>query len=264
MPDPITISQDSAPAQEGQTPEEATLAHLEEAAAKLEEEGNLPSDAAPETNLIGGEFETQEDLLAAYNELKAQGNQSEPEPVGSAQEIYGEAVGNLLEQSNVDYVSMNDYWQEQGEITDAHYKELEQAGFPRSLVDAHLNGLRDQAAVTEKEIFAIRDSYGQDNFANMQDWAKNNLTDAEKKAYSAGISSNNIEQVKLTVAGLHARFVAASGQEPTLLSGRPSSGGVDKYESTAQLEDAMNDPRYARDPAYRAQVQEKLGRSNIF
>ena len=98
----------------------------------------------------------------------------------------------------------------------------------------------------------------------MQEWASVNLTDAEKKAYSAGIGSSNIEQVKLTVAGLHARYVAAVGSEPNLLSGRPSSGSSDRYESTAQLEDAMNDPRYKRDPAYRSMVEDKLGRSSIF
>ena len=159
MPDPITITQDATP-----PVQEEVVANLEAEAAELQKEGSLPK----EEQLIGGEFQTQEDLLAAYNELKAQSEQSTPEPVGTAQEIYGEAVGNLLEQGNVDYVSMNEYWQQKGEITDAHYKELEQAGFPRSIVDAHLGGLRNDAAVTEREIYAIRDSYGADNFANMQ------------------------------------------------------------------------------------------------
>ncbi len=255
MPDPITITQDATP-----PVEEEVVANLEAEAAELEKEGSLPK----EEQLIGGEFQSQEDLLAAYNELKSQKETSTPEPTGTAQEIYGEAVGNLLEEGKVDYVSINEYWQQKGEITDAHYKELEQAGFPRSIVDAHLGGLRNDAAVTEKEIFAIRESYGADNFANMQEWASINLTDAEKKAYSAGIGSTNIEQVKLTVAGLHARYVASVGNEPNLLSGRPSSGGADKFESTAQLEDAMNDPQYKRDPAFRARVEEKLGRSSIF
>ncbi len=255
MPDPITITQDATP-----PVQEEAIANLEAEAAELEKEGSLPK----EEQLIGGEFQSQEDLLAAYNELKSKQQESAPEPVGTAQEIYGEAVGNLLEQSKVDYVSINEYWQEKGEITDAHYKELEQAGFPKSLVDAHLKGLREEAAVTEKEILAIRSSYGEDNFANMQQWASENLTEAEKKAYSAGISSDSIEQVKLTVAGLHARYIANVGSEPNLLSGRPSSGGADKFESTAQLEDAMNDPRYKRDPAFRAKVEDKLGRSSIF
>ena len=258
MPDEITISQQPTGSVDEQN--QAAVESLEQAAAELEKEGNLPQ----EQELIGGEFETQEDLLNAYNELKAARTEEAPEPMGTAQEIYGEAVGNILEQANVDYKSMNEYWQEKGEITDSHYKELEQAGLPRDLVDAHLKGLKEDFAVTEREIYAIRDSYGEDNFANMQEWAASNLTDAEKAAYSSGINSKNIEQVKLTVAGLHARYVAAVGNEPDLLSGRPVSGSADKFESVAQLEVAMNDPRYAKDEAYRARVEDKLSRSNIF
>tara|TARA_B100000524_G_scaffold28030_1_gene13893 strand:- start:36 stop:812 length:777 start_codon:yes stop_codon:yes gene_type:complete len=258
MPDEITISQQPTGSVDEQS--QAAVENLEQAAAELQKEGNLPE----EQELIGGEFETQEDLLAAYNELKATREQEEPQQMGTAQEIYGETIGNILEQGNVNYQSMNEYWQENGSITDAHYKELEQAGIPREMVDLHLGGLKDQYQVTTSQIYAIRDSYGENNFANMQEWAATNLTDAEKKAYSSGINSTNIEQVKLTVAGLHARYVASVGNEPTLLSGRPASGSADKFESVAQLEEAMNDPRYAKDEAYRSRVEDKLGRSNIF
>ena len=258
MPDEITITQQPTGSVDKQ--DQAAVENLEQAAAELQKEGNLPQ----EQELIGGEFESQEDLLAAYNELKAARSQETPEPMGTAQEMYGEAVGNILEQANVDYLSMNEYWQQKGEITEAHYKELEQAGIPRNIVNNHLEGLRQDYAVTEREIFAIRDSYGADNFANMQEWAAGNLTDAEKKAYSSGINSKSIEQVKLTVAGLHARYVASVGSEPDLLAGRPVAGATNKFESLAQLEEAMNDPRYAKDEAYRSKVEDKLSRSSIF
>ena len=78
MPDPITITQDATP-----PVAEEVVANLEAEAAELQKEGSLPK----EEQLIGGEFQSQEDLLAAYNELKAQSEQSTPEPVGTAQEI---------------------------------------------------------------------------------------------------------------------------------------------------------------------------------
>ena len=254
----ITISQQPTGSVDEQS--QAAVENLEQAAEQLQKEGSLPQ----EQELIGGEFETQEDLLAAYNELKAARDTDAPQQMGTAQEIYGEAIGNILEQGNVNYQSMNEYWQENGSITDAHYKELEQAGIPKDLVNAHLEGLRQEFAVTEREVFAIRGSYGQENLANVQEWAAANLTDAEKAAYSSGINSKNIEQVKLTVAGLHVRSVASEGNEPNLISGRPLAGSPDKFESVAQLEVAMNDSRYAKDEAYRAKVAEKLSRSNIF
>ena len=134
----ITISQQPTGSVDEQS--QAAVENLEQAAEQLQKEGSLPQ----EQELIGGEFETQEDLLAAYNELKAARDTDAPQQMGTAQEIYGEAIGNILEQGNVNYQSMNEYWQENGSITDAHYKELEQAGISREMVDIHLGGFKDQ------------------------------------------------------------------------------------------------------------------------
>ena len=59
MPDEITISQQPTGSVDEQN--QAAVESLEQAAAELEKEGNLPQ----EQELIGGEFETQEDLLNA-------------------------------------------------------------------------------------------------------------------------------------------------------------------------------------------------------
>ena len=45
-------------------------------------------------------------------------------------------------------------------------------------------------------------------------------------------------------------------------SGAVSSGG--RFESTAELTAAMGDPRYAKDPAYRQAVADKLAKSSLF
>ena len=145
-----------------------------------------------------------------------------------------------------------------------YYKELEKAGFPKTLIDTHLNGLRNEATVLESDLTAIKDTYGgEDAFTAMQYWARDNLTEAEKNAYSNGINSGNLETVKLTVAGLHARYSNAVGSEPNLISGKAATYSSDKFESTAQLEEAMNDPKYDRDPAYRQDLYDKLERSNV-
>ena len=116
----------------------------------------------------------------------------------------------------------------------------------------------------QSDLIAIKNTYGgEEAFTAMQYWARDNLTDAEKAAYSKGINGD-LETVKLTVAGLHARYANAVGNEPNLISGKAASYSSDKFESTAQLEEAMNDPRYKKDPAFRAKVEDRLSRSNIF
>ena len=98
----------------------------------------------------------------------------------------------------------------------------------------------------------------------MIEWAKANMTPAEIAAYNAAVSSGNADQAKLAALGLSAKFSKAVGSDPQRLLGGQKAGSDDVFESTAQVTEAMRDPRYAKDPAYRAKVQAKLSRSNIF
>ena len=48
-----------------------------------------------------------------------------------------------------------------------------------------------------------------------------------------------------------------------MLTGKPSKQSSDVFRSQAQLVEAMSDPRYDRDPAYRQDVIAKLDRSDL-
>ena len=69
--------------------------------------------------------------------------------------------------------------------------------------------------------------------------------------------------IQLAVNGLKAQFEEATGYEGRMLSGKAPSTSGDVYKSQAQLVEAMSDPRYDRDPAYRQGVIEKLDRSDL-
>ena len=53
------------------------------------------------------------------------------------------------------------------------------------------------------------------------------------------------------------------GSEGDLLTGGRPQQPADVFESQAQVVEAMSDPKYDRDPAYRQAVMQKLERSNI-
>jgi hypothetical protein len=46
-----------------------------------------------------------------------------------------------------------------------------------------------------------------------------------------------------------------------MINGDSIETNSDIFESSAQVIDAMNDPRYAKDPAFRKLVEEKIARS---
>ena len=137
------------------------------------------------------------------------------------------------------------------------------------MVESYLDGLQYRATkdneLSVQQANDLQNEYGgAERYREMVTWAGQNFTEKERAAYDKAMKSTDIDYVKLAVDGLQARYMAATDQEPRLIGGRSSRGSSnDVFESNAQLVEAMNDPRYSRDSAYRKKVSDKLGRSNI-
>lgn len=275
MPEPITFTEQQTPAL---SPENVEALKAEEA---QQAEGTEPS-------LLAGKYKSVEDLEKAYKELQtklSQGKAAEPaeeasaqegeeeaaeeeEPAQTAQEIYGEAIGSKLEEAGIDFSDMNVRWQQTGELTAEDYTALEGAGFTKDMVDAYLSGLQYRAAqdsaLSVQQITEIKSQYGgESGYAEMMQWAGQNLSQDEIDGFNEIVNGKSMAATRMAIAGLHARYSAAEGREPKLLGGRTPREGGDRFESTAQLVEAMKDPRYASDSAYRKKVEAKLARSSI-
>ena len=275
MPEAVTITQNENPAL---SPEN------EEMLAALAGEGeDKPAE------LLAGKYKSVEDLEKAYKELQtklSRGESTKPEaeddstaddqaaddedkPDGDAREIYGDLIGGKLDEAGIDFQEMNVRWQQSGTLEAGDYDQLAEAGFNRDMVDAYLSGLQYKAAqdtaLSVKEVTSIKESLGGEaEYNKMIQWAGANLPPEEVEGFNQIINTQPMSAVKMAVAGLHARYTAVEGREPRLIGGRASKGSSDKFESTAQLVEAMSDPRYSKDPAYQRKIQEKLGRSSIF
>ena len=275
MPEAVTITQNENPAL---SPEN------EEMLAALAGEGeDKPAE------LLAGKYKSVEDLEKAYKELQtklSRGESTKPEaeddstaddqaaddedkPDGDAREIYGDLIGGKLDEAGIDFQEMNVRWQQSGTLEAGDYDQLAEAGFNKDMVDAYLSGLQYKAAqdtaLSVKEVTSIKESLGGEaEYNKMIQWAGANLPPEEVEGFNQIINTQPMSAVKMAVAGLHARYTAVEGREPRLIGGRASKGSSDKFESTAQLVEAMSDPRYSKDPAYQRKIQEKLGRSSIF
>ena len=278
MPEAVTITQSETPALSPDN--EAMLA-------------SLAGEDSKEGELLAGKYKSVEDLEKAYKELQtklSRGQSTAPEaedndaaddetdgndeeqddkPAGDAREIYGDLIGGKLDEAGINFQDMNVRWQQSGTLESGDYDQLAEAGFNRDMVDAYLSGLQYKAtqdtALSVKEVASIKESLGGEaEYNKMIQWAGENLSPEEVEGFNQIINSQPMAAVKMAVTGLHARYSAVEGREPKLIGGRASKGNSDKFESTAQLVEAMSDPRYSKDPAYQRKIQEKLGRSSIF
>ena len=279
MPEAVTITQNESPALSPDN--EAMLAAL------ASDGDDKPAE------LLAGKYKSVEDLEKAYKELQtklSRGQSTAPEaednnaaddetdgndeeqddkPAGDAREIYGDLIGGKLDDAGIDFQDMNVRWQQTGTLESGDYDQLAEAGFNRDMVDAYLSGLQYKAtqdtALSVKEVASIKESLGGEaEYNKMIQWAGENLQPDEVEGFNQIINTQPMAAVKMAVTGLHARYSAVEGREPKLIGGRASKGNSDKFESTAQLVEAMSDPRYSKDPAYQRKIQEKLGRSSIF
>lgn len=232
-------------------------------------------------------FNSPDELAKAYAELEArmgrgeqgqdgdqqQGSQDsqggqdsqdgqEDQQSQDSQTIYSEQVDKALNNAGIQPSEVQKEYSENGGLTDETYSKLEQAGYPREMVDAYVQQMETQAQQGVQEV--MQEAGGEDQYNNMVEWAKANLSQDEITEFNKAVNGGQ-EAAKWAVRGLAAKYQASEGSEPgRQLGGRQSSASSDTFRSTQQVVEAMKDSRYQSDPAYRQYVQEKLSRSNVF
>lgn len=249
---------------------------------------------AEQEQLLAGKYKNAEDLESAYIELQkklgekedttsesTETNESEDtEDVPmyqedgsvnyeSVNEHYGETLGNLFKEKNVDPYSIAEhFYKNNGQITEEMHNQLTGAGIAKEAVDAYLAGRAQEMGynsdLTQNDIDSIHRSVGgEQQYNSLMTWAAQNLSQDSIQSFDTLVNTGDKNSIQLAVNGMLAQYQNANGYEGRMLTGKPAKTNTDVFQSQAQLVDAMNDPRYDRDPAYRANIAAKLERSNL-
>lgn len=167
-----------------------------------------------------------------------------------------------LTSKGVDFGALESEYERDGELSADSLKKLEAAGYPKSVVDAYLNGLDakvERFATTVKQMAG-----GPDDYARLGQYVQSQ-GEAVRKAFNAAIQSGDLGQIQLAINGLKAQMVQAYGtQGPTIMGGGMAAATPQGYASTAEMVRDMSDPKYQTDNAYRAVVAQKIANSSIF
>jgi len=237
-------------------------------AYQQEQVEEFESQAPPEAQEQVGEerpswlpekFESPEALAYAYQQLQKEFSQSrqQPEEEGPYQEQDQEYTEQITEDV---FYELSEEFDATGDVSEESRERLAQAGIPRAMIDTYVNS---QKVVAEQVVQQTFESVGgEENYNSMLSWAAQNLPDQEIDAFNDLVNADQAT-MRMAVNGMYARFVQAQGVP--LLQGEtgntiPNSGA---FQSRAQVVEAMSDPRYKKDPAYRQQVYNRLQNSNI-
>jgi len=105
---------------------------------------------------------------------------------------------------------------------------------------------------------------GEKAYKSMLSWAGENMSKEEIGMYDSVMSSGNANSIYFAVQALNNKYSDAVGNDGQLLTGKRSAAQQDaQFRSQQELVQAMNDPRYDRDPAFRDDVIRKLQNSDI-
>lgn len=203
-------------------------------------------------------FKSPEDLRKAYDALeKKQSSTAKSKQVT-------EAVAD--KDGKVDMQKVSREYMTNGELSKETRDALTKAGISEGQIDTHVKGLKAIASETRREVASAIG--GEEQLDTVRVWAEANLTDDEIGVFDTAVKSGNTALAKLLMQGINARFVEATGTEPTLVKGEtiPSvAGGLKAFASTQEVVAAMKDPRYKKgDRAYVQSVERRLAISKVF
>ena len=248
--------QEEAANQRNQTLEADPKEGKETIEEQLKEDEEPTEEERPEW--LDEKFESPEEMAKAYKELQKKMSKPKAEKKDAKAEETSapEATTGAIEAARNEFA-------ESGELSDKAFDALEAAGLPRSFVEQYIAG---QEAMSVQQATTIQESIGgAGNYEAMSEWAGENLADGDLDAFNTIVEGGSVEQARVAVKGLYAQFQAAGGKGPALVQGSTSGdSGVKPFGSTAQVTEAMRDPRYANDPAYRENVEKRMAVSSIF
>ena len=246
---------------------------------------------AKQDNMLAGKYKSAEELETAYLELQkklgetpASTAEDTAEPAqefefygedGSvnyetANEVYGEQLGNTFKDNDIDPFEMNKHFVENnGTLSDEMYDKLGQAGLSKSLVDSYLKGVREEvgfdapaATLTDAEIADVKSiANGEEGYQSLMNWAGNNLSKEDQDNYDQVLTTGNKTAIKFAVKALMGQYEDANGRDSKIVTGKESP--QESYRSMAEVVRDMNKPEYTQDQAFRDDVLRKLSASNL-
>ena len=228
--------------------------------------------AGEEQQLLAGKYQNAEELEKAYIELqkKLGGSKEEEESTEEVEETTEEeevevSAGEVL------ITDASTEFAESGELSP---ETMEKFGSMSSqeLVEAYMKHRANNptpeskpADLTESQVnIIVNQAGGQESYNTLMEWAGSNLPENYTNAFNNIIESGNTEAINIAVAGLRSQYEQVNGYEGRMLSGKGApQERPDVFRSQSEVVQAMADPRYDTDPAYRNDVFEKLSNSNI-
>ena len=224
-----------------------------------------------EDTRLAGKYENAQELEKAYIELeKKLGSQGKTDaPSEDSQEPPETEAKEEMKEEKADEATtiLDDLWSQaqDNKYSDETIEQLNKMS-SSDIAKMHLqyraaNQPKDLTEENVKELKGIVG--GEENYANMMDWATKSLNKQEVDMFDAVMEKGDPLAAFFAVRSLAYRYNDAVGYDGKMVTGKAPKQNSDVFRSQAEVVRAMGDPRYEQDPAYRQDIMEKLQRSDV-
>ena len=226
--------------------------------------------------LLAGKYKNAEELESAYLSLQKKLGQEEETDYEESDEGYAEEEEGDEEVSpyapavSLINEASDEYYANDGTLSEEtieRFSEMSSQDLVSANMEMYENGqfnTAQAAEMSEAQVNSVMNAAGgESNYNQVIEWAASNLGDRQIDAFDSVVDSGNPAAIGIAFQGLQSAYQEANGYEGRMLQGRAPSSAGDVFRSQAELVAAMGDPRYDNDPAYRADVVEKLNNSDL-
>ena len=228
--------------------------------------------------LLAGKYKDAQELEKAYVELqkklgdKGTGDSTEARDSEDSEEVESEEGYEDEDEADVDTSKdgfLDTLWNEAtGEkYTDETLEELSKMD-AADVADMHLR-YRQQVEdsrpeITEQQVTELKGvAGGEQQYGEMLQWAKDTLNPQEVQMFDTVMERGDPLAAFFAIRSLSYRYQDAQGRDGQMITGTAPKGDGSQFTSQAEVVEAMSDPRYDRDPAFRQKIMKKLERSDI-
>jgi len=234
--------------------------------------GEAMQDA--QDNLLAGKYKNAQELESAYVELQKKFGEKGSETskdAGDTEASQQEETKEETEETEKDSSEANvldELWNESQsneKFSDEVLEKLQKSS-PGDLAKAYLSYRQQNQPqqLTDANIAELKGiAGGEEGYGEMLQWAEKNLNKQEIDMFDQVMEKGDPLAAFFAVRALSYRWEDSRGVDGRMLTGTAPKSDGSQFRSQAEVVQAMSDPRYDRDSAYRQDVMKKLERSNV-
>ena len=177
--------------------------------------------------------------------------------------LISEAIAKGLP-ANIKEILQSEYEKGDG-FSESTYEALAKVGYSKTFVDSYVRG---QDALAERFVNSIYSfAGGKKEFERTASFLGTHNKDLAE-AFNDAVTRTDVKAIKAIINTTKAQMTSMFGSKPSrdvTLRAKPvvssQKSVVEPFASSADMVKAMSDPKYQRDPSYRAEVEKRVGAS---